>query len=81
MFASRITLVAALLALPLALPSAALARSADDEVVTTAAARATRPPTEAELEKAKADAQARAQAERAAKPVSQRLCLVPDPDR
>jgi hypothetical protein len=39
---------------------AALARSADDEVVTTAAARATRPPTEAELEKAKADAQAKA---------------------
>jgi hypothetical protein len=69
MFASRIAL-AALLALPLALPSAALARSADDEVVTTAASRATRPPTEAELEKAKADAQARAEAERAAKPVS-----------
>ena len=68
MFASRIALVA-LLALPLALPGAAFARSAapsaDDEVVTTAAARATRPPTEAELEKAKADAQARAQAERA----------------
>jgi hypothetical protein len=69
MFASRIVL-AALLALPLALPSAALARSADDEVVTTAASRATRPPTEAELAQAKADAQARAEAERAAKPVS-----------
>ena len=65
MFASRIAFAAALLALPLALPSAALARSADDEVVTTAAARATRPPTEAELEKAKADAQARDEAERA----------------
>jgi formylglycine-generating enzyme required for sulfatase activity len=38
--------------------------------VTTAAARATRPPTEAELEKAKAEAQARAEADRAAKPVS-----------
>lgn len=65
MFASRIALVAALLVLPLALPSAALARSTDDEVVTTAASRATRPPTEAELEKAKADAQAREAAERA----------------
>jgi len=65
MFASRIALAAALLALPLALPGAALARSADDEVVTTAASRATRPPTEAELEKAKADAQARDAAERA----------------
>ena len=64
MFASRIAL-AAMLALPLALPGAALARSTDDEVVTTAAARATRPPTEAELAQAKADAQARAQAERA----------------
>lgn len=68
MFASRIAL-AALIALPLmgplALPAAAFARSADDEVVTTAAARATRPPTEAELEKAKADAQARDAAERA----------------
>jgi len=64
MFASRIAL-AALLALPIVLPSAAFARSADDEVVTTAAARATRPPTEAELEKAKADAQARDAAERA----------------
>lgn len=69
MFASRIAL-AALLALPLALPGAAFARSADDEVVTTAAARATRPPTEAELEKAKADAKARAEADRAARPVS-----------
>jgi hypothetical protein len=65
MVPSRIVLAAALLALPLALPGAALARSADDEVVTTAAARATRPPTEAELEKAKADAQARDAAERA----------------
>lgn len=65
MVPSRIALAAALLALPLVLPGAALARSADDEVVTTAAARATRPPTEAELEKAKADAQARDQAERA----------------
>lgn len=65
MFASRLVLAAALLALPLAAPGAASARSADDEVVTTAAARATRPPTEAELEKAKADAQARAAAERA----------------
>jgi hypothetical protein len=65
MFASRIAL-AALLILPLGLPSAALAHSADDEVVTTAAARPARPPTEAELAKAKADAQA----ERAAKPVS-----------
>jgi hypothetical protein len=64
MFASRIVL-AALLALPLALPGAALARSADDEVVTTAASRATRPPTEAELAQAKADAQARDAAERA----------------
>jgi hypothetical protein len=64
MFASRIALVA-LLALPLALPGVALARSTDDEVVATAAARATRPPTEAELEKAKADAQARAEVERA----------------
>lgn len=67
MVPSRIAL-AALIALPLALPGAALARSADDEVVTTAAARATRPPTEAELEKAKADAQA--QADRVAKPIS-----------
>jgi hypothetical protein len=64
MFASRIVL-AALLALPLALPGAAFARSADDEVVTTAAARATRPPTEAELAQAKADAQARDAADRA----------------
>ncbi|MFZ0268987.1 hypothetical protein [Caulobacter sp.] len=64
MFASRIAL-AALLALPLALPGAALARSTDDEVVTTAAARATRPPTDAELAQAKADAQVRAEAERA----------------
>jgi hypothetical protein len=70
MFASRIVLAAALLALPLTAPGAALARSADDEVVTTAAARATRPPTEAELEKAKADAQAQAQADRVAKPIS-----------
>ncbi|MBO9559056.1 MAG: hypothetical protein J7515_10775 [Caulobacter sp.] len=69
MFASRIVL-AAFLVLPLAAPVAALARSADDEVVTTAASRATRPPTEAELEQAKADAQARANAERAAKPVT-----------
>jgi hypothetical protein len=69
MFASRIALVA-LMALPLALPGAALARSADDEVVTTAAARATRPPTEAELEKAKADAQAKADADRTAKPIT-----------
>lgn len=73
MVPSRIALAAALLALPLVLPltapGAALARSADDEVVTTAAARATRPPTEAELEKAKADAQAREEAERA-KPVA-----------
>lgn len=73
MFASRIVL-AALLALPLAgtlaLPGAAFARSADDEVVTTAASRATRPPTEAELEQAKAEARARAEAERAAKPVT-----------
>lgn len=68
MFASRIAL-AALIALPLTLPVAAFARSADDEVVTTAAARATRPPTEAELAKAKADAQARDAAERA-KPVA-----------
>ena len=69
MFASRIVLAAVLLALPLvgplALPGAALARSADDEVVTTAASRATRPPTEAELAQAKAGAQARAEAERA----------------
>ncbi|WP_165184402.1 hypothetical protein [Caulobacter soli] len=65
MFASRIALAAALLVLPLALPGAAFARSSDDEVVTTAAARATRPPTEAELAQAKADAQARAEAERA----------------
>ncbi len=65
MFASRIALAAALLILPLAIPGAALARSADDEVVTTGAARATRPPTEAELEQAKADARARAEADRA----------------
>jgi hypothetical protein len=70
MFASRIALAAVLIAAPLALPSLALARSADDEVVTTAAARATRPPTEAELEKAKADAQAKADADRVAKPIS-----------
>jgi hypothetical protein len=72
MFASRIALVAALIALPLAgLPGAALARStADDEVVTTAASRATRPPTEAELAKAQADAKAQAEADRASKPVT-----------
>lgn len=70
MFASRIALAALLIAAPLALPAAALARSADDEVVTTGAARATRPPTEAELEQAKADAKARAEADRAAKPIS-----------
>jgi hypothetical protein len=70
MFASRIALAAALLVLPLALPGAAFARSADDEVVTTAATRATRPPTEAELAKAKADAQAKADADRTAKPIT-----------
>lgn len=69
MLASRLVL-AALLALPLALPAAALAGSADDEVVTTAAARATRPPTEAELAQAQADAKAKADADRAAKPIS-----------
>lgn len=69
MFASRIAL-AVLFALPLALPGAALARSTDDEVVTTAAARAARPPTEAEQAQAKADAQVRAQADRAAKPIT-----------
>jgi hypothetical protein len=71
MFVSRIVLAFALMAAPLALPGAALARaSADDEVVTTAAARATRPPTEAELAKAQADAKAKADADRAAKPVT-----------
>uniref|UniRef100_B0T5C3 Uncharacterized protein n=1 Tax=Caulobacter sp. (strain K31) TaxID=366602 RepID=B0T5C3_CAUSK len=75
MFASRIALAVALVAAPLAgslaLPGAALARgTADDEVVTTAAARATRPPTEAELAKAQADAKAKADADRAAKPVT-----------
>lgn len=72
MFASRIAL-ATLLALPLvglALPSTAIARSADDEIVTTAAARATRPPTEAELAKAQADAKAKADADRVAKPIT-----------
>ncbi len=71
MLASRIVLALALMAAPLALPGAALARgTADDEVVTTAAARATRPPTEAELAKAQADAKAKADADRAAKPVT-----------
>lgn len=73
MFASRIAL-AALLVFPLvgaaALPGAALARSTDDEVVTTASARATRPPTEAELAQAQADAKAKADAARTAKPIS-----------
>ena len=73
MFASRIAL-AALLVLPLAgaaaLPGAAFALSTDDEVVTTASARATRPPTEAELAQAQADAKAKADAARTAKPIS-----------
>jgi hypothetical protein len=70
MFASRIALALALMAAPLALSSAALAGAPDDEVVTTAAARTAKPPTEAELAKAQADAKAKADADRAAKPIS-----------
>jgi hypothetical protein len=71
MLASRIVLALALMSAPLALPGAALARvTTDDEVVTTASTRATRPPTDAELAKAKADAEAKAAADRAAKPVT-----------
>jgi hypothetical protein len=71
MFASRIALALALMAAPLALPGAALARtSPDDEVVTTAATRESKPPTEAELAKAQADAKAKAEADAKAKPVT-----------
>ena len=75
MFASRFALapplmVLAMLAGPLVLPSAALARDADDEVVATASRVAMRPPTEAEIAQAAADAKAKAEADRAAKPVS-----------
>jgi hypothetical protein len=73
MLASRFALAFALLAAPLALPNAALARDGapdgSDEVVATAA-RAAKPPTEAEIAKAQADAKAQAEAARAAKPVS-----------
>jgi hypothetical protein len=71
MFASRIALALTLMAAPLALPGAALARtSPDDEVVTTAATRESKPPTEAELAKAQADAKAKAEADAKAKPVT-----------
>jgi len=70
MFASRIALVLALTAAPLALSSAALAGAPDDEVVTTAATRTAKPPTEAELAKAQADAKAKAEADAKAKPIS-----------
>ncbi|MGR4864927.1 hypothetical protein [Caulobacter sp. LARHSG274] len=67
---ARSLLALILLAAPLALPAAALARdAADDEVVSTAA-RAAKPPTEAELAKAQADAKVQADAARAAKPVT-----------
>ncbi|CAN5378521.1 hypothetical protein BH10PSE3_BH10PSE3_07440 [soil metagenome] len=70
MFASRIALALALMAAPLALPGGAIARTADDEVVTTAATRNAKPPTEAEIAKAQADAKAKAEADAKLKPVT-----------
>jgi hypothetical protein len=70
MFASRIALALALMAAPLALPGGAIARTADDEVITTAATRNTKPPTEAEIAKAQADAKAKAEADAKLKPVT-----------
>ncbi len=70
MFASRFALAFVLLAAPLALPSAVLARDASDDEVVATAARVAKPPTEAEIAKAQADAKVQAEAARAAKPVT-----------
>ena len=67
---ARSALALVLLAPPLALPGAALARSAADDEVVSTAARVAKPPTEAELAKAQAEAKAHADAVRAAKPVT-----------
>jgi hypothetical protein len=70
MFASRFALALALLAVPLALPNAALAFDGSSDEVVATATRAAAPPTEAQIAKAQADAKAQAEADRAAKPVT-----------